>query len=270
PAAVPPMAPRDLPSWQALRQEWLTRLRAESFSAWPQDSGPLDAQETSDNSGAVATKTIDFTSEPGLRLRITVASGESASATAPVVLHVIGDDRQTYVGRSAQEVPSGEIWASFAPRGCDRNWSEENENVRTNFPRRFVLVGTTLDEGRVWDIRCAVTALRASLSQERRIVLAARGQAAGLALYAALFTPEVSELLLDDLPASHRAGPTFINVLRVLDIPQALALALPIPVSVHTRDAASFAWASEVAKLYPGEKLRFVKASPDPEAGQKP
>ncbi|MEN6576603.1 MAG: hypothetical protein ABFD90_09690, partial [Phycisphaerales bacterium] len=43
--------------------------------------------------------------------------------------------------------------------------------------------------------------------------------------YAALFEPGVGQLDLTDLPATHAQGPTFLNVLRLLDMPQAVAMA---------------------------------------------
>ena len=48
---------------------------------------------------------------------------------------------------------------------------------------------------------------------------------AGVALYASLFDPQIARLHLMDLPATHRDGPIFLNVLRYLDMPQAVALA---------------------------------------------
>ena len=44
-------------------------------------------------------------------------------------------------------------------------------------------------------------------------------------LYASLYVPGVTRLDLHDLPRSHREGPAYLNVLRVLDLPQAVALA---------------------------------------------
>ena len=45
------------------------------------------------------------------------------------------------------------------------------------------------------------------------------------ALYASLFAP-VDELVLTNLPKSHQdGGPDYLNVLRILDIPQAVAMA---------------------------------------------
>jgi hypothetical protein len=260
PAAATSDAPRDLESWNALRQHWLQRLRAESFSSWPEEGAPLEVKETAQSDVDADRRVLEFTSERGIRLAITVVGIDHAAADAPIVLHVIGDDRRTYLDRTVEHVPSGEVWAFVAPRGCDRVWSEEDPKVRTHLPRRFVLVGTTLDEGRVWDIRRAVSALQESVGKSRPITVAARGAAAGLALYASAFSPNAPALLLEHPPASHRTGPTFMNVLRVLDMPQALALAFPQAVTIRTADPASFSWAAEVAKLHPAEStLRFVQ-----------
>jgi hypothetical protein len=49
--------------------------------------------------------------------------------------------------------------------------------------------------------------------------------AAGLAVYAAIFETDVAQLDLVNLPPTHRNGPYLLNVRRVLDMPEALALA---------------------------------------------
>jgi len=54
-----------------------------------------------------------------------------------------------------------------------------------------------------------------------------RGQAGILAAYAALFEPSIKEVVIIDPPTSHKDGPIFLNVLRVLDIPEALGMLAP-------------------------------------------
>ena len=46
-----------------------------------------------------------------------------------------------------------------------------------------------------------------------------------IALYAVLFEPDIQSLNLVYPPNSHAEGPIFLNVLRYLDIPQAVAMA---------------------------------------------
>ena len=53
----------------------------------------------------------------------------------------------------------------------------------------------------------------------------AEGRMAGVAMYASLFEPDIARLDLYDLPQSHRDGPFLLNVRRILDVPQAVAMA---------------------------------------------
>ena len=73
--------------------------------------------------------------------------------------------------------------------------------------------------------------------------LQGKNDMAGIALYASLFEPDVARLDLWHPPASHRQGPIFLNVLRVLDMPQAIALAFPRQVRLYVKDdAEAKAW----------------------------
>jgi hypothetical protein len=55
-----------------------------------------------------------------------------------------------------------------------------------------------------------------------------------VAAYAALFEPRLAEIVAVDPPASHRDGPIFLNVLRVLDVPDALGMLAPRPLTLYT------------------------------------
>jgi hypothetical protein len=62
----------------------------------------------------------------------------------------------------------------------------------------------------------------------RQVRLVGRDYAGIIAAYAALFARgTVIELVIADPPLSHREGPHFLNVLRVLDTPEALGLMAP-------------------------------------------
>ena len=87
------------------------------------------------------------------------------------------------------------------------------------------------------------------------VTLHGEGEAAGVALYAALFEPAVAGLDLWQLPPTHRQGPAFLNVLRHLDMPQAVALALPRKVTLHVKtaaDAAARDWPRKVGQAAGG------------------
>ena len=63
-------------------------------------------------------------------------------------------------------------------------------------------------------------------------------------LYAALLDERITDVSLVDPPVSHREGPIFLNVLRVLDIPEALGLLAPRPLVI--RGAQTFAATREL------------------------
>ena len=94
-----------------------------------------------------------------------------------------------------------------------------------------MLLGQTLDGMRVWDTRRAIQALHQIESlNDVPVVLKGRRTMAGIVLYASLFEPDIAGLDLRYLPDSHRDGPVFLNVLRYMDIPQAVTMA-----SEHTK-----------------------------------
>ena len=81
---------------------------------------------------------------------------------------------------------------------------------------------------------------------------------AGVVLYASLFTPEVTQLELLRPPTSHHDGPIFLNVLRFLDMPQAVAMAAErCNVVIHQDDTSGWEYPQQVASKLGWEKGRF-------------
>jgi dienelactone hydrolase len=116
--------------------------------------------------------------------------------------------------------------AYVAPRGVGATAWDPSDKKQIQHRRRFMLLGQTLEGMQVWDVRRAVQAVR-ELPTEKDVPLwlQSNRQMAGVALYAALFEPNITRLDLWNLPRSHREGPYFLNVLRYLDTPTAVALA---------------------------------------------
>jgi len=121
-------------------------------------------------------------------------------------------------------------WALFA-RGV-KPPSEFGGRVETTWTlksppnyveRSHALLGRTVDTGRLYDL----LSLARTWNKKEEHRLIGRGQAGILAAYAALFEPSIKEVVIVDPPTSHRDGPIFLNVLRVLDIPEALGLLAP-------------------------------------------
>jgi hypothetical protein len=76
-----------------------------------------------------------------------------------------------------------------------------------------------------------------------------RGQAGILAAHAALFEPSITEVVIVDPPASHRDGPIFLNVMRVIDIPEALGLLAPRPLTLINAKDKAFDRTEEIYRL---------------------
>ncbi|MCX7887151.1 MAG: alpha/beta hydrolase family protein [Verrucomicrobiae bacterium] len=199
-------------------------LRQNCFRAWPAHP---DAKAN--------PKTCEFTSEPPFTFKLHITRGRGRPER--LLLHVLDDeDPQPPASSTLPKPAPNEIIAYFHPRGTGpTSWSKLTPTKQTHLRRRLLLLGETLESGQVWDIQQAVAALR-SLPALRRLPLTirARGHMAANALYAALLLPEKPQLELENLPASHRDGPIYLNILRHMDIPQARSIYETSPTTTAT------------------------------------
>ena len=121
----------------------------------------------------------------------------------------------------------GNVVYALQPRGVGpTRWTRKNPPNYVE--RRHVLIGNTVETGQVWDVIAASRLLRSRYAGVPLCVAGQRG-AAILAAYAALWEPDITEVLLDQPPASHQEPgcPNFLNVLRVCDVPDVLAMLAP-------------------------------------------
>ncbi len=117
--------------------------------------------------------------------------------------------------------------------------------------RSLALLGRTVDTGRVWDIIASFRDHKTNIDgmDKRHWRVAGKGQAGILAAYAALLEPELEEAILIDPPKSHREGPYFLNILRILDIPEALGLLAPKKLTLVNAKDKAFDRTVEIYKL---------------------
>ena len=237
------------------RQTLLKTLREKSFGGWPtqEQAGPLDIRQVfSAERHRISLSAFDFTSQPYVRLRLYLAHRPGIERPDKVVLNILDQQgwTQWLTGMRiefAEELkdetlpdPNEEAFeqllktlkdnntalAFTAPRGIGLTAWNPDERKQTQIRRRFMLLGQTLDGMRVWDVRRTVQTLRQiELLKDVPIVLKGQHIMAGIVLYASLFEPDIAGLDLWDLPESHREGPIFLNVLRFMDIPLAIAMA---------------------------------------------
>jgi dienelactone hydrolase len=256
--------------WAGQSQEWRRSLRERVFRGWPENPPPLNQRPAADivHSG-LRLRAFDFTSEEEVELRLWLLTAAKVEKPSLVVLTAADepaweewrrdlgpafakalltdaplrlDEAKFEQNRRTLEYYKW-AFALVAPRGIGpTHWSDaeiiDKATVPKQVRRRFALVGQTLDGQRVWDVRRALAVLH-GMPDVKGAALALQGKndMAGTALYAALFEPIVSRLDLWNLPPSHQQGPTFLNVRRILDTPQAIALALPREIHLHVADA---------------------------------
>ncbi len=96
--------------------------------------------------------------------------------------------------------------------------------------RTAALSGRTVAALQSWDT-CQVARwlARDDGGVRRRTLVAGRGDAAVVALYAALLTGEVAGVVMAEPPPSHRQGPPLLTVLRTTDLWEAASLLAPRP-----------------------------------------
>ena len=256
--------PATTSEWATMRDDWMKALKEKSFTGWPAETVPFNEKEVIwANHHNVQFTAYDFTSQSHVQLRMYVVQPPGAKRRAEqVVLHVLGDeDWAKWLGMMSagfgkelsKEVemfkstnPKAELkadeaafraWigqfenskvahAYLAPRGVGLTAFVPDERKRAQIKRRYQLLGQTLDGMRVWDIRRGVQALRAMNNLRRSpISLSGEGSMAVNVVYASLFEPDIQSVELTAPASSHMTGPDYLNVLRFLDVPQAVAMA---------------------------------------------
>ena len=232
-----PMATNALPKTAEEYQEWrkdrLAELRRIVFRPLPEKFEPKAALDLGRKPQAGS-----LTTAPGITTHWKYFPAASGQSEARRWLAVLGPDdsleaRPEWLAKLAGGAPV----LLVAPRGTGpTRWQDP---APFTIQRSLALLGRTVDGGRVEDVLAvAAHVLRGKSSAKWTVT--GRGQAGVIAAYAALFEPRLAEIVAVDPPASHRDGPIFLNVLRVLDVPDALGMLAPRPLTIHTVQERAF------------------------------
>lgn len=278
--AVLPSVPDTKESWLSQRDLWMQALKSKVFAGWPREaSATVSVKEGSSDRDGIQMSVYDFESEPGIRLRLylTHRAGLRLADLELVALNVLDakgwqDFCQTYASRFGKHIetfPSTQpdnkafesetkMFESFkwgmaylCPRGIGSTEWTGSEKAQTHRLRRFYLLGQTVDSMRVWDIRRGVQALKQISGMETKpLWIQAHRDMAADAVYASLFEEGVTRLDLHEMPNSHDSGPAYLNILKYLDLPQAVAMAAErTRVNIYSSDDQSWGYPSGIAKL---------------------
>jgi dienelactone hydrolase len=218
-----PVADVKLPAKAEEFKEWkaglVKKLRATSFRALPEKVADIKSVRPM-NGGS-----DEINADDGIQFFGTPVNVSTDSDRKTVIV-LNPEDKLTEFARqfSAHYEKDGWVYA-IAPRGAAWPWTRKNPP--NTVERSLALLGQTVDSGRVRDAAAFVAPWAKEKKREPLRILG-RGQAGVIATYAALMWPGmVDEVLILDPPASHRDGPQFLNVDRVVDLPTALGLLAP-------------------------------------------
>ncbi len=260
--------------WSAKKPELLASLKEKVFAGWVQNPPALNTRVAADvTCEGVRLRAIDFVSEQAIELRLFVMSAANTEKPDEIIFSVLDDvgwgrwceglgpefaevlglnrkprrDKALFEQNRDVMETQNLAFAAIAPRGVGMSrWAESGDFADSMIRRRFALLGQTLDGQRVWDVQRAIEALLAQSSlRTRRLTIQGEREAAQIALLAGIFESGVTKFDLWHVPATFREGATFLNVLKILDMPQATALALPRKVVLHVKteaDRAGWDW----------------------------
>ena len=220
-----PTTKRDLTS---LRRRLLAALRDTTFRAWPTAypkhtitlaDAPLSGMCPTESPIQVGYRYIPAATHTRTCWLVVLNEGETDNAIPKWAAPIVGTDAVVLL----------------SPRGVGP--TERTFKKPYYFLRAMALLGRTMDSGRIWDILAFVHA--ADRPRTTWKVLG-RGQAGILGAYAALYDKKLNEIACVAPPASHDNGPYLLSVLRTLDIPDALGLLAPRPLTLRGTKAKAF------------------------------
>jgi len=255
-ANTPPV-PESESTWKKMQSDWKQQLTKKSFRGWPDiaTGTALNMKEIVSRSSKGVTLThYTFQSQPTITLDLYLMHRDSLKPADLdlVVLNALDQpnweefvasakvgfpkefaDEKTIPADKAAFEQEQKMFATFkwgmayiAPRGIGPTQWSQTQRKQTQIRRRFMQLGQTQDSMRTWDIRRAVQSVRAIPGlQQTSLWMQGKRTMAGNVLYASLYEPNIKRLDLWNLPTSHHAGPIYLNVRRILDMPQAVAMA---------------------------------------------
>jgi len=254
-----PKAPGSRAEFQNWSQNLTTQLEAKVFHEWPDQVAAAEVR-TERSKGQFVMSTEDEVLVLATRHEIAAQVPKSPEHRERLWLVVLNpDDPEATLPAWIKGTPiEGQSTVTLSPRGCGVSLAWTRKNPPNYIERAHALLGRTVDMGRVYDIQAVARWLHEAEGNELTIGVAGRGQAGILAAYAAIFESSISDVMLVEPTTSHRDGPTLLNVLRVLDIPDALGLLAPRHLTLVGGKPQAFERTQQAYKAA-GYETRFVR-----------
>ena len=238
-AKVEPPKEGSFASW---RTELVTKLRRMTFHHFP------DRIPAAESAPGDSTDSLRLSTEPGITIRMRAVRTPASEPDRILLLVTASDLNAAPPAWLNKFLKENDGLFACEPRGIGA--SEWTRKDPPNYVERsHYLLGRTADSGRVWDIAATARYLRRRYGDQKPVYLAGENASAVLAIYAALLEPDVAGLILSQPPATHmnESAPALLNVLRVCDIPQALGMLAPRPLTI-VADPSD--WGKNVTAIY--------------------
>ena len=226
---VAKVSPPQKGEYEAWKAGLLKELRRVAFRYFPERIPAARVLEKAADSVLLET-------EPGIKIRLRSASEAGQVGDAKRILMVVqnADPNDTSAAWLRRVREPGDCVYACAPRGVGpTRWTRKNP---PNYVERsHVLLGRTVDAGRVWDVIACARYLHDKYNGRIPVHVVGEGSAGVLVVYAALWEPQVAGVMLNRPLLSHMQAeaPQFLNVLRVCDVPDALGMLAPRPVTIY-------------------------------------
>ena len=235
--------PRDQSQWEKWKKTWMRALQKSCFSDWPRESTPLNAQEKfSAQSNNISLRAIEFDGPSGRRC-LYISHYPGLEEPDLVVLTTLGEEGWKDFLAAMRPGFEKELGFRDLPEP-DLKSFEQHQGMYRSFKWAMAYLAPSgigphslpsgnkeedprLDSIRVLELRKAITTLRTAGGMGKVPVwLQGQGDMAAVTLYAGLFEPDIARYDLHDLPKSHKQSSFLKNALPILDLPQAVTLAL--------------------------------------------
>jgi len=218
----PPRPEPDRAGFDAWKRARLAAVRAASFPAFPAQVPPARAKPP----GGAEPSLRWLASEPGIEIAVLDLRKPAGRSDRCTLVVLNEGDVLEGIPSWARPIVAGDEVVVVAPRGVGPT-AYTRKDPPNYVERSHALLGRTIDQGRVWDIVATRGWIAAGAPDRGRFRLAGKGSAGIMAAYAALLGSPDDEVVAVEPPVSHREGPIFLNILRVLDVPEALGLLAP-------------------------------------------
>lgn len=223
--------PKSRETWEIRRSQLMAILQGRVFSWFPREELPFQTRSCPTQGGYAARyaefREYTFETEPGARIMAQVLQPRNRTGQKPLIIWIRSPNQFVEFPDLDEfhSLLSSHALAILTPRFSEKPMSGR-EYARIE--RTAALTGRSIFSLQVWDVLRTVKWVLGDRGLPASSVSVFGQDAAGLAgVYAALFQPEIQQVIMRNPPASHEQGPALPTILRDTDIEEVAGLLAP-------------------------------------------